>query len=102
MTHSEAATLHGVRYRLLTEHLADLLDTLLAGEIVNDRATAERLVRLVSAATSLNERHAVDGRGRCTVCREASTWRWRLWQQRLSCSVYETLSQHMTQPPLER
>jgi len=99
VTHSFHSIPHALRHRLLTEELTELLDLVLAGEVVTDRATAERVVRLASAALSLNEQHTIDGRGRCGSCRKATTRGWRLPSRRAACSVYETLRANLTQPP---
>jgi len=84
-------------YRLLTERLTGLLDTVLADEVAGDRDTTERLVRLASAALSLNERHVINARGRCRVCRKAPGPWWHIWPRWSICSVYETLSLHLAQ-----
>jgi hypothetical protein len=81
------ATLHEV----YGQELAELLDTVLAGEMVTDRDMAERLVRSVGALVHLRQRHRLDTRGRCAVC-----WsrRWRCpWPPKRSiCTVQAALS----------
>jgi hypothetical protein len=73
----------GSRANLLDAELAHLDDL---GLLVNDRDAAERLYRLVGALAALSERHALDARGRCRLCRRA---RW--WTRRRTCTVHEAL-----------
>jgi len=87
---------HPTRYRLLDEELSSLLEVVLAGEVVGDRAVAERLVRFLGAAISLNERHVVDRYGRCGRC--VARHRWRPWRRAHLCSVYSALVFCLTQP----
>lgn len=88
---------HPTRYRLLDEELSSLLEIVLAGEVIGDRAVAERLVRFLGAAISLNERHVVDRHGRCGRCAARHRWR-RPWRRLHLCSVYSTLVFCLTQP----
>ncbi len=67
---SVSATLHEVH----GQELVELLDTVLAGEVVADRDVAERLVRSIGALVHLHQRHRLDTHGRCTVC-----WPRRWW-----------------------
>lgn len=85
---------HSTRYRLLSKELSSLLEIVLAGEVIEDRAIAERLVRFLGASISLHERHEVDRYGRCTRCAAP----WRPWRREHSCSVYSTLVFCLTQP----
>lgn len=43
-------------------------DQLLTGEVVSERATVERLVRVVGALLLLHNRHRLDRHGRCSIC----------------------------------
>lgn len=88
---------HPTRYRLLDEELSSLLDVVLAGEVIGDRAIAERLVRFLGAATALHRRHGIDHRGRCVRCAAPRRWWWS-WRRPRSCSVYSTLVFCLTQP----
>lgn len=58
MSQSVPQTLH----RVFDQELTSLLDLVLAGDAVVDRATAERLVRLLGALSRVQERHCVDNR----------------------------------------
>lgn len=64
MNQSVSKTVH----RVFHDELSDLLDTVLAGEVVADRAIAERLVRALGTIVHLHERHPIDARCRCQVC----------------------------------
>jgi hypothetical protein len=86
---------HPTRYRLLDEELSSLLEAALVGEVIQDRAVAERLARFLGAATSLHRRHEVDRHGRCVRC--AAPRPWWLWRRPRSCSVYSTLVFCLTQ-----
>lgn len=92
-------SVHTTRYRLFNEELSGLLDTVLAGEVVSDRATAERLVRFLGAVAYLHERHPLDARGRCAVCWTIPRRWWWPWLRRSTCSVYSALSFFLRQPP---
>lgn len=60
--------LHGAHTRELTM----LLDAVLAGDLVKDRAAVERrVVRSLGALAWLQRRHRIDGHGRCPICRSA-------------------------------
>jgi hypothetical protein len=70
------------------QELAELLDTVLAGEVVTDRDIAERLVRSLGALVQLHQRHRPDTRARCAVCD-----RWWPWPpKRSTCTVHAALS----------
>ena len=88
---------HPTCYRLLDEELSSLLEIVLAGEVIADRAIAERLVRFLGAVISLHERHVVDRYGRCGRCAARSRW-CQPWRRPHSCSVYSTLAFCLTQP----
>lgn len=87
-------------YRVFGDELSELLDTVLAGEVVSDRAVAERLVRSVGALLELHARHRIDGRGRCGVCRPVPRRWWRPWpwSRRSTCTVHTALSLFLRQP----
>ncbi|MGH3973287.1 MAG: hypothetical protein ACRDS9_08175 [Pseudonocardiaceae bacterium] len=73
--------------------LAGLLEEIRAGEVptlVVDQMTAERwLVRLAGALMRLQERHQVDERGRCSVCRPIPGKWWRRPPTRTTCTELE-------------
>jgi hypothetical protein len=77
--------------RHMEEDLSDLHDLAL---VVEDRATAERLLRIIRALASLAEQHTVDQRGHCALCRPPRhlPWRWRWRWRRHACTVQETLT----------
>ncbi|MGI9001140.1 MAG: hypothetical protein ACR2GH_05690 [Pseudonocardia sp.] len=58
-------SVHVAVSRVFGDELSELLDTVLAGEVVSDRAVAERLVRSVGALAHLHGRHRLDAHGRC-------------------------------------
>jgi hypothetical protein len=59
--------------------------------IVEDRETAERLIRVVGALAALCELHAADDRGRCPLCRPAR----RIVRRRAHrCTVQEAFTVH--------
>jgi hypothetical protein len=74
--------------RLVEEDLTDLHDLAL---VVEDRATAERLLRIIRALASLSEQHAVDRRGHCALCRPPR--RHLRWRRRHVCTVHKTLTE---------
>lgn len=88
---------HPTRYRLLNKELSSLLEIVLAGEVISDRAVAERLVRFLGAVISLHERHVVDRYGRCGRCAARHRW-WRPYRQSHPCSMYSTFVFCLTQP----
>ena len=72
----------------------DVLDAELAqlddlGLLINDRAAAERILRLIGALAALNKAHGFDEQGRCRRCRPARRWR----QRRHPCTVREALAE---------
>lgn len=90
-------TLHEVHDRRLKE----LLSQVIAAEvpaIIVDQATAERwLLRLAGALLRVDQRHRVDARGRCRLCRPArlrARWWWPWWA-RSACTVQPTLAHYL-------
>lgn len=85
-----------------TRELTWLLDEIVAGDlpaVVLDRATAERwLVRLIGVLMLLQERHRVDGRGRCVICWAVPRTWWWPWLRRSTCTVHTALSLYLRQP----
>ncbi|MGH3947640.1 MAG: hypothetical protein ACRDSE_00730 [Pseudonocardiaceae bacterium] len=79
--------------------LAELLDTVLAGDLVADQAVTveRRVVRTLGALASLQQRHRVDNRGRCSTCRAAHR-AWWPWPPRTTCTVHAALSFYLRQP----
>jgi predicted nicotinamide N-methyase len=61
-------SVHTNRCRMFRDELSDVLDIVLAGEIVTDRSVAERLVRWLSVIVRLLEQDPIDEHGRCRVC----------------------------------
>ncbi|MGH3600682.1 MAG: hypothetical protein ACRDQH_10450 [Pseudonocardiaceae bacterium] len=93
MSLSVPATLHEV----YGQELSELLDTVLAGDVVADRDVAERLVRSIGALVHLHQRHQLDAHGHCAVCWPRS-W-WRPWPpKRSTCTVRAALSLFLRQP----
>lgn len=88
MNQSVSKTVH----RVFEQELTSLLDTVLAGEVVTDRATAERLVRTLGALVRLHGQHPVDSHGRCALCRPPRRWWWWPWRRQFPCSVHVALS----------
>ena len=93
MSPSVHATLHEAYRR----ELAELLEVLLTGEVVSDRATAERLIRSNGALQRLLDQHRPDKQGRCVICRQPPT-HWWPWPKRTTCTVYSALSFFLRQP----
>lgn len=75
-----------------------MLDLVLAGDVVADRAMAERLVRAMGALLRLQEQHGIDHRGRCAVCWTVPRRWWRPWLKRSTCTVHEALNFFLRQP----
>lgn len=88
---------HPTRYRMIDDELSDLLEIVLAGELIGDRAIAERIIRFLGAMISLHERHEVDRYGRCGRCATQRRW-WCPWRRPNSCTVYSALVFCPTQP----
>jgi hypothetical protein len=90
---------HVSRYEAYGRVLSGLRDELLTGEVVSERATVERLVRVVGALLRLHDRHRIDARGWCAVCRPVPrTWR-RPRPKRSTCTVHAALSYFLPQQP---
>lgn len=85
-------------YRVFSNELSELLDTVLVGEVVADRAVAERLVRSMGALVDLHEQHRIDGRGRCGVCWSVPRRWWRPWRKQSTCTVHTALSSFCVNP----
>jgi hypothetical protein len=81
-------------YAAYGRELAELLEQVLAGDLVADRAVAERLVRSLEALVWLQQRHRVDEHGRCLLPR---TWWWP-WPKRTTCTVHSALGLYLGQP----
>lgn len=95
MSHPDPMTSHKAYGR----ELAELLDAVLAGDLVSDRAAVERqVVRSVGALVQLQQRHRVDERGRCSTCRSVPRKWWRPWLKRTTCTVYSALNFYLRQP----
>jgi hypothetical protein len=86
-------TLHEAYGRELTE----LLEQVLAGDLITDRAASERLVRSLGALVCLQERHRVDKHRRCSTCRSVPR-AWWPWPKRVPCTVHSALSFYLRQP----
>ncbi len=78
--------------------LAELLERVLAGDLVADRTAAEGLVRSLGVLVRLQERHRVDTHGRCSTCQSVPRAGWRLWPKRVPCTVHSALSFYLRQP----
>lgn len=79
------------RHRLLRERVEGVLRRGEAGGHPQDEDT----LRLAAAALVLLERHPVDGKGRCRVCRSGGRW----WAGRKrSCSVFAVLDFYLDEP----
>lgn len=92
---SDPRTLHEAYGR----ELAELLDAVLAGRLVDDWAAVERLVvRVVGALLRLQELHRVDEYGRCSICWPLRRAWWWPWPKRTTCTVHSSLSFHLRQP----
>jgi hypothetical protein len=64
---------------------------------LDDRAMAERLLRVVGAVSSLSEQHALDDRGRCRLCRP--TRRYAPWRRRHACTVHQVCTTYRIDQP---
>lgn len=92
------SSVHATRYRVFHQELSDLLDQVLAGDVVADRAMAERVVRALGALLRTHERHMWDRRGKCGVCWTNPPRWWRPWPSQSACTVHEALSFFLRQP----
>jgi hypothetical protein len=78
--------------------LVAFVESVRCGEAFSDQATAERWsIRLVGALLPLQQRHRVDARGRCPICRAAPRW-WRPWPKRVPCTVHAAVGFALRQP----
>ena len=89
---------HTTLYETYGQELKELLDIVLSGEVVLDRATAERLVRSLGALTRLHNQHRLNERGQCSVCWTVSRTLWRPWLKRSTCTVHNALWSYLRQP----
>lgn len=89
---------HATLYEAYGRELGVLLDELLAGEVVSDRVTAERLVRAVGTLQRLHDRHRLDRHGRCAICWPMPRTWWRPWPKRSICTVHAALTFFLRQP----
>jgi hypothetical protein len=90
----DRATLH----EMYGQELSELLDLVLAGDVVSDQATVERrLVRSIGALVWLHQWHQVDEQGRCSVCWPLPRTWWRPWPRRSICTVHSALDFHLRQ-----
>lgn len=94
-----SGSVHATRYKAYGRELSELLNLLLVGEVVSDRAVAERLVRVVGALLRVHDRHRLDPRGRCAVCWPIPRTWWRPWPKRSLCTVHAVLSFFLPQQP---
>jgi hypothetical protein len=83
-----------------TRELIGLVEEIVAGgvpAVVLDQATAERwLIRLVGMLVWALERHRVDRRGRCSICRIVPRWWWP-WPRWSTCTLFTALSLYLHQ-----
>lgn len=82
------------RYQAINNELQKLTGRLLEGDTMLDRESSERLLRILSSVSLLQQMHRVDSSGNCTVCRTKSR-RWHPSSRRDACSVYAALSLHL-------
>lgn len=79
-------------HKAYRQELAALLELVLAAQLVDNWAAVERLVvQVVGAQSRMLEEHAVDERGRCSICRATPRAWWWPWPQRVPCTVYSAL-----------
>lgn len=79
------------RYDAIGNELRELTGRLLDGDTVLDRETSERLLRILSGVTMLQQTHRVDSNGNCTICHTKAR-RWHPSSRHDECSVYTALS----------
>ena len=94
-----SGAVHVTLYKAHARELSELLDLLLAGEVVSDPAVAEHLVRVVGALLRVHDRHWLDRHGRCAVCWPIPRAWWRPWPKRSICTVHAVLSFFLPQQP---
>ena len=92
-------SVHATRYDAYGRVLSELLDQLLTGNAVSERATAERLVNSVGALLRLHDQHRLDQHGRCAICWPIPPTWWRPWPKRSICSVHAALSFFLQHQP---
>lgn len=86
-------------YESYGRELDALLELVLAGDLVSDRAVVERrVVRAVGALVWLQQRHRVDDRGQCSICWTRPHAWWWPWPRRSFCTVQTALSFCLHQP----
>lgn len=93
-----SSSVHATRHRMFHDELSDVLDIVLTGEVIDDRATAERVVRSLGVVVDLHQRHSIDARGRCRVCWPVPPRWWYPWPRRSTCTVYTALNFWLRQP----
>ncbi|MCA1703616.1 MAG: hypothetical protein LC808_10320, partial [Actinobacteria bacterium] len=91
-------SVHATRSRMFHDELSDVLDIVLTGEVIDDRVTAERVVRSLGVVVDLHQRHTIDTRGRCPVCWTVPPRWWRPRPRRATCTVYAALNFWLRQP----
>jgi hypothetical protein len=91
-------SVHATLYQVHGHELAELLDLLLAGEVVTDRTTAERLIRTVGALLRLHGWHQPDNHGHCGLCWTPPRHPWRPWPTRSACTVHNALGSYFPRP----
>jgi hypothetical protein len=87
----ESACAHNL-YKAHERVLSQLQDELLTGEVVSDRATIERLVRVVGVLLRLHDRHRLDQHGQCAICWPIPRTWWRPWPKRSICTIHAALA----------
>jgi hypothetical protein len=88
----------GALHEMYGRELTELLNAVLAGDLVSDRVNVERrLIRVVAALVWLQQRHRVDEHGRCSICRVTLRAWWRRWPRRSMCTVHTALTFHLRQ-----
>src|SRR5262249_41641841 len=85
-------SVHATVYEAYGRELSELLDLLLAGEVVSDRVVTERLVRCVGALLRLHDRHRLNRHGRCATCWPIPRTWCRPWPKRSICTVHAALT----------
>lgn len=91
--------MHTTLYEAYGRVLSELRDELLTGEVVSERATIERLIRVVGALVLLHDRHRLDRHGRCSICWPIPRTWWRPWSKRSICTVHATLTFFLQHQP---
>lgn len=86
---------HTTMYQVFDRELSQLLDVVLAGDVVDDRDIAERLVRAVGALVHLHTQHPIDADGRCRMCRTPGV-QWWPWRKAI-CTVHAALRYFLRQ-----